>query len=143
MSTLPRGLRNNNPGNLNFAHQLGAVIETGVSNPRFARFPTMDDGVKALCHQLVLYFGRGINTVAKIVGQWAPPQENITSAYIAYVSQQMNVQPNTPLCCIAENLANLALAISHLENGQQPFTYSHILPLAKEVLPPNNRSILT
>ncbi|HGD8770047.1 TPA: lytic transglycosylase domain-containing protein, partial [Escherichia coli] len=37
---LSRGIRNNNPGNLNFAGQKGATLESGP-NARFASFPTM------------------------------------------------------------------------------------------------------
>lgn len=45
--SLPRGIRNNNPGNLNFAGQRGASLEGGPGG-RFATFDTMDEGVAAL-----------------------------------------------------------------------------------------------
>lgn len=133
MTIEPRGLRNNNPGNLNFAHQTGAVLEYGMAHPRFARFQTMDDGVEALCQQLQLYFQRHINTVAGIICKWAPPTENYTSAYSAYVAQQMAVDPNLVLQGTPAQAARLALAIIHLENGKQPFTYAHVLAAAEKV----------
>lgn len=136
MRSLPRGIRNNNPGNLNFAYQPGAVMEPKtalVPNPRFANFPTMDDGIAALIHQLTLYFGRGINTVAGIIAQWAPSIENPTLAYIAYVARSMHVRPCDKLNADAETLAQLACAISHMENGVLPFGEQHALELAQRV----------
>ncbi|KUW94160.1 hypothetical protein, partial [Escherichia coli] len=59
-----RGERNNNPGNLNFAGQAGASLER--PGGRFARFETAFDGLRALARQLMLYAGRGINSVEKI-----------------------------------------------------------------------------
>ncbi|WP_053897681.1 lytic transglycosylase catalytic, partial [Escherichia coli] len=60
-----RGERNNNPGNLNFAGQAGASLER--PGGRFARFETAFDGLRALARQLMLYAGRGINSVEKII----------------------------------------------------------------------------
>ena len=132
----PRGIRNNNPGNLNFAHQAGAIMEPKTSlvpEPRFAKFVTMDAGIKALIRQLNLYFSRGINTVTAIIGQWAPSFENPTNAYVAYVARSMNVQPSDMLELTPETLAQLACAIAHMENGMLPFTETHALELARSV----------
>ncbi|MBE9807346.1 lytic transglycosylase, partial [Escherichia coli] len=76
-----RGERNNNPGNLNFAGQAGASLER--PGGRFARFETAFDGLRALARQLMLYAGRGINSVEKIISTWAPASDNNnTTAYI-------------------------------------------------------------
>jgi hypothetical protein len=41
------------------------------------------DGLRALSRQLVLYDGRGINSVEKIISTWAPASDNNnTAAYI-------------------------------------------------------------
>lgn len=133
MTTEPRGIRNNNPGNLNFANQEGAVLEPRtafVRSPRFAKFQTMDAGIVALLKQLKLYFSRGIDTVASIIGKWAPPTENVTSAYISYVAQSMRVGKDEPLHDGANNLAELAIAIMHLENGRAVSSYTHVYQLA-------------
>ncbi|HAM4388320.1 TPA: recombinase family protein [Escherichia coli] len=79
-----RGERNNNPGNLNFAGQAGASLER--PGGRFARFETAFDGLRALARQLMLYAGRGINSVEKIISTWAPASDNNnTTAYIRAV----------------------------------------------------------
>ncbi|MCU5775127.1 hypothetical protein N5923_23285 [Erwiniaceae bacterium BAC15a-03b] len=74
-TSAPRGIRNNNPGNLNYAGQAGATKEGG-NNGRFAVFQTMQDGVAALHRQLKLYFNRGIDTIEEVVNKYAPASDN-------------------------------------------------------------------
>ncbi|HHH7958579.1 lytic transglycosylase domain-containing protein [Escherichia coli] len=84
---LSRGIRNNNPGNLNFAGQKGATLESGP-NARFASFPTMLEGIAALDRQVMLYLKRGKNTIDQIIDIYAPSSDgNNTSAYKSYLSQ--------------------------------------------------------
>ena len=112
-----RGMRNNNPGNLNFAGQAGATKEGGP-NGRFARFGSMDEGVAALARQLQLYAGRGIDTVRGIIGKYAPPGENNTEAYVGSIMKRMGVGADQHL-----DLKNLTVlremigGISTVENG--------------------------
>lgn len=72
----------NNPGDLRYAGQAGATNEGG-----FASFKTLAEGIAASNKQLNLYASRGINTIDKIISSWAPPNENNTAAYKAYVSK--------------------------------------------------------
>ncbi|EEQ2999980.1 lytic transglycosylase domain-containing protein [Escherichia coli] len=84
---LSRGVRNNNPGNLNFAGQKGATLESGP-NARFASFPTMLEGIAALDRQVMLYLKRGKNTIDQIIDIYAPSSDgNNTSSYKSYLSQ--------------------------------------------------------
>lgn len=79
---MPRGVRNNNPGNLNYAGQEHARLESGPG-ARFASFGTMQDGVAALARQLRLYGGRGTDTIEDIVKTYAPKADgNDVQAYI-------------------------------------------------------------
>jgi len=78
----PRGIRNNNPGNLNYARQDGATKEAG-ENGRFAVFSSMRDGISALHRQIQLYLQRGVNTIDSIVNKYAPSSDgNNVQAYI-------------------------------------------------------------
>lgn len=130
---IPRGLRNNNPGNINFANQTGAVLEPvspTVPHPRFAKFDTMDDGIRALIFQLQLYFDRGINTVTDIISKWAPPTENFTQNYIASVASSLGVSSTTVLEPTNDILADLVMAISCMENGHDlPFDKKYVMTL--------------
>ncbi|SAT62009.1 bacteriophage protein [Klebsiella pneumoniae] len=113
-----RGERNNNPGNLNFVGQAGASLER--PGGRFARFETAFDGLRAISRQLMLYAGRGINTVEKIISTWAPPSDgNNTPAYIQAVSRQLGVNPQVALnMSDPQVMSALMASIVHHENGR-------------------------
>lgn len=102
--TTPRGVRNNNPGNIDYSPrnawqgQLG--LEVGVPSPRFARFDTPENGIRALGKLLINYRGKdgmpgvggpGIDTVRETITRWAPGNENNTEAYIAAVARRLGV----------------------------------------------------
>ncbi|HHF9144081.1 TPA: lytic transglycosylase [Escherichia coli] len=117
-----RGERNNNPGNLNFAGQAGAELER--PGGRFARFETAFDGLRALSRQLVLYAGRGINSVEKIISTWAPASDNNnTAAYIQAVSQRLGVNPQAALNINdPQTMSALMSSIIHHENGRNIYS---------------------
>lgn len=116
--SLPRGIRNNNPGNLNFAGQAGATKEGGP-NGRFAVFGSMQAGVAALVRQIGLYVKRGRNTIRKILEVYAPPGENNTNAYIAAVSKALGIGPDDALDTEnAQQVMGLVRAITNHENGK-------------------------
>ena len=126
-----RGIRNNNPGNLNFAGQAGASRENGKG--RFAAFNTPEEGIGALSKQLDLHFngtsakakeaGRPLRSVKDIVEAWAPPNENNTAKYIADVAKQLGVSPTANLN-LKDPATKTALmkAIVVKENGGNPYT---------------------
>lgn len=118
----PRGIRNNNPGNINYVGQTGATRESGP-NGRFAVFQTAEQGLSALANQLRLYARRGINTVRDIIAKWAPPGENNTQAYIARVSKSLGVSATQSIDVndprIMQGLMN---AIIRVENGKNPYS---------------------
>jgi hypothetical protein len=61
---------------------------------RFARVETAFDGLRALSRQLVLYAGRGIDSVAGMMfSTWAPAPTITNSIYIQAVSQRLGVKP--------------------------------------------------
>ncbi|EOJ8418193.1 lytic transglycosylase catalytic [Escherichia coli] len=117
-----RGERNNNPGNLNFAGQAGASLER--PGGRFARFETAFDGLRALARQLMLYAGRGINSVEKIISSWAPASDNNnTTAYIRAVSQRLGVDPRAALnMSDPQTMSALMSSIIQHENGRNIYS---------------------
>ncbi|HDL6510482.1 TPA: lytic transglycosylase domain-containing protein [Yersinia enterocolitica] len=125
-ATDPRGIRNNNPGNINYVGQDGASLER--PGGRFAKFETAYDGLKAMARQLMRYFtgkttGKPLQTLTDIISTWAPGSENNTGAYVAQLSKMLNVHPDAVL-----NLENpqvmsaLMGGIIHHENGRNPYS---------------------
>lgn len=82
--------RNNNPGNLRFAGQAGAI---GKDSRGFAIFSTPEEGWAALNNQISLDAGRGL-TLTQFLNKYAPSSENDTSNYINFVSSQTGIGPN-------------------------------------------------
>ena len=118
----PRGIRNNNPGNLNYVGQAGAHKEPGP-NGRFAVFPTPEAGLKALRNQLCLLMGRDrLRTVNAIIAKWAPPNENNTSAYAQFVARKNGMAASADLGPATPTLiGKMMAAIIEYENGQNPY----------------------
>jgi hypothetical protein len=114
----PRGIRNNNPGNINYVGQPGSVKEGGA-NGRFAVFGSMEEGISALAGQLQRYAARGIDTVSSIISKWAPPSENDTGGYINAVAKKLGVDANQHLD-LSKNEALKALieGITNVEVGR-------------------------
>ena len=94
MAQEPRGLRNNNPLNIDFnpANKWQGLDRDQPSDGRFCRFVSMAYGIRAAAALLVSYQDRyGLNTVRGIIGRWAPPVENDTNAYANTVARRVGV----------------------------------------------------
>lgn len=117
---MPRGLRNNNPGNIRLS---ASTIWQGEVRPSqdksFCQFTTMAYGYRALIRLLQNYRRlHGCLTVADFIGRWAPPAENDTSAYIRRVCAAMHVAGTcVPDVADRATMCALAAAISQVENG--------------------------
>lgn len=118
-----RGIRNNNPGNLEASSSNPWVGQTG-SDGRFAKFETPEHGIRALGRNLISYQRQGIDTIGEIINRWAPPSDNNdTAAYIKAVCAQLGVTANQPLdASNPDTLQALCAAIIKHENGTQPYS---------------------
>jgi hypothetical protein len=133
----PRGLRNNNPGNIESGRFAATVQGFQGSDGRFAQYATPEQGIQAADKLLTSYAGRGLNTVNGIVNRWAPPTENNTGAYVAQVAKELGVDPNQPLDMNNwEVRQKLIAAKIRVENGKQPYSED----VFQRALNPNWRS---
>ncbi len=121
ISTLPLGLRNNNPGNLR---------DTGIqwkgrvgSNKGFTVFDATENGVRAYGIDIRSKINRGLNTINKIIPVYAPPSENNTSSYITSVVRQTGFSADKKLSPDGDTLFKLAKAMFNVENGTAANTY--------------------
>jgi hypothetical protein len=120
----PRGIRNNNFGNIEdgpFARGLPGYAGT---DGRFARFATPDDGRNAHSELLGVYNRKhGINNISGVVGRWAPASDNNdVAAYAGYVAKQMGVDPNAPLDFSDPAIrTKLAQHMGEFENGPEAY----------------------
>jgi hypothetical protein len=81
--------RDNNPGDLR--HSPHSFHSAGDPNG-IGQIDTITDGWSDLERQLQIYASRGL-TVAQAIEEYAPPTENNSAAYLAYVCQYVGCQP--------------------------------------------------
>lgn len=123
MVTKTLGLRNNNPGNIEFgpfAKKWGGELGEGG---RFASFPMMSDGFRVLCELLQAYYAikrpDRIDTIKEVVNRWAPSNENNVKAYIADLCATTGLEEDDRLSFDDYNtLWWLSFAIAEHENGK-------------------------
>lgn len=88
--------RLNNPGNLTYAGQPGAIPVT-VGTHTWASFPTYDQGYAALEHQIALDAGRG-ETIQQFVNKYAPASDaNNPTSYAAQLAAATGLSVYDPL----------------------------------------------
>lgn len=99
MTQTPRGIRNNNLGNIRWGADWQGLKKDGkLQDPSFCVFTSPEYGIRALAKLLRNYQRLyGLNTPRKIINRYAPPNENQTQAYIQSVAQQLGIQPDTPV----------------------------------------------
>ena len=113
----PRGLRNNNP--LNIRHNKDTFQgEITGTDKAFKTFSCMPYGYRAAFVILHTYLLRGENTIAKIVTRWAPPIENDTENYIAFVERHTGIPRHKELTTSdGADYILIMSAMSFMENG--------------------------
>lgn len=117
----PRGIRNNNPLNIEAGQFTQSQPGFAGSDGRFAQFQAPDQGLAAADNLLQVYAKKhGINTVSGVVNRWAPPSDNNpTGAYAATVAKEVGVDPNAPLNMADPSIRQKIIgAMAKFENGQ-------------------------
>lgn len=116
---LPRGVRNNNPGNLRYSPMnlwQGKVPYTQNTDLAFEQFVEWRYGVRALLVLLKKYIFR-YGTIEDIIRVYAPDTENNTEAYIAAVSASTGIPRSQAITSDKTTLQRLCRAISQHECG--------------------------
>lgn len=121
----PRGIRNNNPGNIRWGDNwLGLKKDGKKQDPSFCVFTSPAYGIRALAKLLKNYQKiYGLDTPRKIISRYAPPNENQTLAYIQSVACQLNIAPDDKVDLTEiGTLTVFVKAIIRYENGIQPYS---------------------
>lgn len=138
MQKQTRGIRNNNPGNIDYNPRnqwRGQLPHDPQIEPRFARFDSPTNGIRALAKLLVTYRTKyGLRSVEGLISRWAPSSENDTRAYARAVAAEVGVPSQTILRLDPPTLEKLVAAIIHHENGRQPYPSELIADAVQEAL---------
>lgn len=117
---MPRGLRNNNPGNIrqNSDNFLGEIKPSADS--AFKQFESIEYGYRAMFVTLNTYQKRyGLSTIRAMISRWAPAKDNNdTEAYIRAVSSESGVPENSRITSTNKDvMVPIVAAMSRVENG--------------------------
>jgi hypothetical protein len=129
-----RGIRNNNPGNIEKGQPWQGLAENQNSDKRFCVFKAPEWGIRAIVRTLITYQdkrrakdGSKIDTIEDIVNRWAPPFENNTTSYSRAVSLIVGKAVNETIDVRDYDVMfKLVIAIIKHENGYQPYSTQQI-----------------
>lgn len=124
----PRGLRNNNPGNLVLTTIAwkGKVPNAQNTDGKFEQFTQPLWGIRAMFIDVRGDIEKdGLNTIRKLITEYAPKFENNTAAYIQSVVNQVGIGSDTRI--LPAHYLNLLKAIIKHENGKQPYSDALII----------------
>jgi len=122
----PRGIRNNNPGNIERDGTRWQGMAARQTDSRFVVFSEALWGIRAIARILITYQdrrraadGSRIDTVRKFIARWAPPSENNTDAYARTVANALGVGVDDPNVDVYDyaTMFELVAAIIRYENG--------------------------
>lgn len=122
-SEIPRGIRNNNPGNIERRETVWQGMAGDQSaDERFIVFESPVWGIRALARTLNTYRDKhGLQTPMEIISRWAPAFENDTDSYARAVASAIGIDPYSPVPDGERAHLELIKAIIKHENGVQPY----------------------
>ena len=117
---LPRGIKNNNPGNIRHSTAMWLGRARTQPDTSFVSFTAPEYGIRSMARILVNYQKRyKLTTIEKMITRWAPPKENDTDAYIAAVARSVGIAKDKDINIRSDmsSFLRLVKAIINHENG--------------------------
>lgn len=120
---MPRGMRNNNPGNIRVTadNWQGKIpVEQNTDNGKaFEQFESYAYGIRAMIKTLKSYHSKhGKKSIIDIVYRWAPPGDNNDSmSYARTVGDKTGFVLDRPITWNKKNVGALVIAMCAVENG--------------------------
>lgn len=125
-SGLPKGMRNNNPGNIRVSSNAwqGKIPLSQNTDGAFEQFKAYVWGIRAMIKNLLSYYENGLNTLQSIIYKWAPPSDNNnTAAYVAFVANKTGFSPTQALDLRNQTtMRKVVMAMAEVENGRPAVT---------------------
>lgn len=116
-ATLPRGIRNKNPGNIKRNNTQWQGMQLIQNDPEFVQFKHPKYGFRAMARILRTYQNQGLNTIRQIINRYAPNSENDTQAYTDFIAKQLNISPDQ-MIKLENHMQPLIKAITAFEQGR-------------------------
>jgi hypothetical protein len=120
-TSYPRGMRNNNPGNIRVSKSRwqGKIPVEKNKDGAFEQFNYYVFGVRAMIVLIKNYIRNNkLDTIRKIMHKYAPTSENKTDTYAKWVADKSGLGIDQKLAINDATLRPLIKAMAHYENGQ-------------------------
>ena len=126
LTPTPRGIRNHNPGNIDFSSKIvwdGQVDHMRRTDERFVEFVEPIYGLRAIGKILRTYQrSDGCRTIRDYIHRWAPRCENNTDAYVQAVAASLHMGAgDVPDITSPQVMAAFIHSIVVHENGYDPY----------------------
>lgn len=122
---LPRGIRNNNPGNLQKSSASWDGKVPNSTDDSFEQFTSPQAGLQALAQNAIALQDKGAKSVMDLIGKWAPAKTNGINKTLSYaygVAHEMGVDPDQPVDLRdPKALQAFTSAVTKQENGGNPY----------------------
>lgn len=147
-TSLPPGVARKNPFNLVY---VASIQHLGQLPPApgsvFARYDTAVHGIRAgIVDVRTKVYVDGLTTLATLIPKFAPPSENNTAAYIAFMSEWLGIGPDdeidlsTASLCVAWAKGQIQQEVGHAPDGADWYSDDQYEEAAQLALPPSNAS---
>lgn len=133
----PRGIRNNNPGNIRRTSTAWQGLAPVQQDEQFFQFSDPVYGIRAMARILMTYRDvHKLHSIRQIIERWAPPAgvdnngqaySQNTGAYVQHVAKALGISPDVPLTWNGQQLAELIEVMIRHENGTQPYSRELVL----------------
>lgn len=125
---IPRGIRNNNPGNIKKNDVEWEGLSAIQTDKTFFQFNDPIYGIRALTKILRTYRNSyNIKNIWGIINRYAPPSENDTESYKNFVKEKTGLNMLEEIEFTVEGYLPVVKAIILMENGEQPYDDEIIL----------------
>ncbi|RDI07041.1 structural protein [Flavobacterium sp. AG291] len=115
----PRGIRNNNPGNLiqTSISWVGKVPLSQNTDGKFEQFIELRYGLRAMMRDLISDIKGGKNTIQALITEYAPSFENNTVSYINTVAASVGITALDLIELSQETIIAICKIMVRIENG--------------------------
>lgn len=127
LSSIPRGVRNNNPGNIRKNPNFKWEGEIGKDSKGFAQFSNPVYGFRAMAKLIKNYHANyDLHTIRDIIYRYAPPNENPSDNYVSFVSTAIKIDKNKKLSMeeLDNILPKLIYHMSQMEVGHGQYGFA-------------------
>lgn len=91
------------------------------SDSAFKEFETMEWGYRAMFVLLDSYYRKGLRTIGDMIMRYAPPMENMTDNYIAFVCKSSGIAADIEITSTNRDvMIPIVSAMAKMENGIAP-----------------------